>query len=182
MDSYTPETFDNLISAKVLLPKGDVLVPAKVISRKCDLEGRPIGNMHGNPMLDTWIYNVEFPDGQVKSYSTNANAENIYSQVDSEGNFFMLLSEITNHSMDDTAISIDDKWITQGSNKTLRQTTHGWYLQVTWKDGSSSWEPLCNLCISNPVKVAEYAVAKKLVEQAAFAWWVHSHRRKEIGL
>jgi hypothetical protein len=39
-------------------------------------------------------------------------------------------------------------------------------------DGSTSWEPLRNLKESNPVEVAEYAVANKLVEEAAFAWWV----------
>lgn len=29
-----------------------------------------------------------------------------------------------------------------------------------------------NLKESNPIQVAEYAVANKLVEEAAFAWWV----------
>jgi hypothetical protein len=43
---------------------------------------------------------------------------------------------------------------------------------VQWRDGSTSWEPLHNLKESNPVEVAEYAVANKLVEEAAFAWWV----------
>jgi len=31
---------------------------------------------------------------------------------------------------------------------------------------------LQNLKESNPIQVAEYAVANKLVEEAAFAWWV----------
>jgi hypothetical protein len=33
-DAFTPEMYDTLISAEVLLPKGDILVPAKVIGRK----------------------------------------------------------------------------------------------------------------------------------------------------
>jgi hypothetical protein len=49
---------------------------------------------------------------------------------------------------------------------------------VTWKDGSSSWKPLKNLRISNPMEAAEYAVANKLAEEAAFAWWVPATLRK----
>jgi hypothetical protein len=36
LDEVTPEALDSLISAEVLLPKGDILIPAKVISRKQD--------------------------------------------------------------------------------------------------------------------------------------------------
>ncbi len=31
---FTPEAYDALISAEIMLPKGDVLLPAKVIARK----------------------------------------------------------------------------------------------------------------------------------------------------
>jgi hypothetical protein len=118
----------------------------------------------------------------LESYSANVIAENIFSQVDPEGNRYILLSEITNHRKDNLAIGIDDIYSTHGSNRNLRKTTQGWELQVTWKVGSSSWEPLKNLRISNPVEVAEYAVANKLVEKAAFTWWVPStlKRRNRI--
>ncbi len=53
--------------------------------------------MNTNPILDTHMYNMEFPDGHMKSYSANVIAENIFSQVDPEGNCYILLSEITNH-------------------------------------------------------------------------------------
>ena len=53
VDTYTPEAFDNLILAEVLLPQGDTLVPAKVISRKHDHDGSPIGTVNSNPILDT---------------------------------------------------------------------------------------------------------------------------------
>jgi hypothetical protein len=48
----------------------------------------------------------------------------------------------------------------------------GLVFQVQWQDGTSSWEPLCNLKDSNPIEVAEYVVINKLTEEAAFAWWV----------
>jgi hypothetical protein len=58
------------------------------------------------------------------------------------------------------------------NNPSIKKSTKGWYLQILWKDGSTSWERLKNLKASNPVEVAEYAVAKALVDEPAFKWWV----------
>jgi len=111
----------------------------------------------------------------------NIIAENIYSKVDPEGNRYRLLDEIVDHHKDQAATPIDDKWITHGANKTLRRITLGWKLLVKWKDGSTSWEDLQNLKASNPIEVAQYAVANKISEEVAFAWWVpftlKQHRR-----
>ena len=57
-------------------------------------------------------------------------------------------------------------------------TTKGWKLLCSWKDGSSSWVPLKDLKESNPIEVAEYAVANKISEEPAFIWWVRSFLRK----
>ena len=40
------------------------------------------------------------------------------------------------------------------------------------KDGSTSWEHLKDIKESNPIKVAEYAVANRIAEELAFKWWV----------
>jgi hypothetical protein len=48
----------------------------------------------------------------------------------------------------------------------------GWYLQVLWKDGTTSWELLKNLKESNPIEIVDYAVANRIDQEAAFAWWV----------
>jgi hypothetical protein len=58
IDDFTPETYDALISAEVLLPKGDILLPAKVVGRKRDHNGNPLGTAHNNPILDTRVYEV----------------------------------------------------------------------------------------------------------------------------
>jgi hypothetical protein len=50
----------------------------------------------------------------------------------------------------------------------------GWKLLCQWRDGSSTWVPLVDLKDSNPVELAEYAVANKLQEEPAFKWWVSS--------
>ena len=41
---------------------------------------------------------------------------------------------------------------------------------VKWKDGSSDWMDFKALKESNPIEVAEYAVANKIVEEPAFKW------------
>ena len=65
----------------------------------------------------------------------------------------------------------------------MKPTTKGWELLVSWKDGSSSWVKLKDLKNSNPVEVAEYAVANRIQEEPAFAWWVKSvlGRGKVLG-
>ena len=43
---------------------------------------------------------------------------------------------------------------------------------MLFRSGGSSWIPLKDLKESNPIEVAEYAIANKLVHEPAFAWWV----------
>jgi hypothetical protein len=59
-------------------------------------------------------------------------------------------------------------------------TTKGWKLHLEWKDGTTDWLPLKDLKESYPVQVAEYAVANKISEKPAFAWWVPYVLRERI--
>ena len=43
---------------------------------------------------------------------------------------------------------------------------------MEWKDVTTSWERLADLKESNPIEVAEFAVAQGLQDQPAFIWWV----------
>ena len=52
------------------------------------------------------------------------------------------------------------------------KTTKGWQLCVEFDDGATEWIPLKILKESDPIRVAEYAEAKKLIKEPAFAWWV----------
>jgi hypothetical protein len=144
-DAFDAQMYDQYISAEVMVPQDDVLVTAKVIGRKHDRDGNPIGVGHSNPLLDSHVYDVQFLDGHTGEFAANTIAENIYSQVDEEGNQFILLKEITDHCKDGSAIAVDDKWIQHGSNRHLRRTTQGWQLNVQWHDGTTSWEHLRNL-------------------------------------
>ena len=54
----------------------------------------------------------------------------------------------------------------------FQRTTKGWKLLCTWKDGSSDWIGLRHLKDSNPIVLAEYAVANRIQEEPVFKWWV----------
>ena len=179
-DDYTPDSFDTYLNAELLLPdSGDNVVRARVVKRAKGEDGNPIGLHHKNPLFDTRAYTVEFPDGSTAEYQANIIAENLFSQSDSEGRQFMVMKEICDHRKDGRAIPISNGFMTsKNGNKTPKQTTIGWQLLVEWKDGSSDWTDLKDLKESNPVELAEYAVANKIVEEPAFKWWVATVLRR----
>jgi hypothetical protein len=147
-DDHTPESYDEFLTAQVLLPQGGEAKKATVFGRKRDHDGRPIGKRHANPLLDTRLYEVEFPEG--RSYS--------------------VLSEIVDHRTNGHAISKDDGFVEDRYGKRHpRITTRGWDLQVEWRDGSTTWVPLSELKESNPIEVAEYAGANKIAEEQGSA-------------
>jgi hypothetical protein len=170
-DESTPEACDEYLTAEVLLPHGGEFLKAIVKGRKRDHDGAPIGTRNANPLLDSRQYEVEFPDGSTEAFTANLIAENLLSQVDAEGRSYSILREIVDHRTNGKALSKDDaSKMTKRGREQLRHTTQGWDIQVEWKDGSTSWVPLKDLKESNPVELAEYAVANKLVEAPAFAW------------
>lgn len=76
-------------------------------------------------------------------------------------------------------MSRDEGYTTSASGiRTPRVTTKGWELQVEWKNGSTSWVPLKYLKESNPVEVAEYAIANKIADEPAFNWWAKEALRR----
>ena len=72
-----------------------------------------------------------------------------------------------------------DKYITtKTGTKRMRQTTVGWKFLVEWANSSRQWIDLKILKESNPLQVAEYAIARNIGEEPAFAWWVPFVLRK----
>jgi hypothetical protein len=63
-------------------------------------------------MLNTRVYEVMFPDGKLRRYSANVIAENMHSQVDSEGYQYQLLDEIVAHRSTGEALTKADAWHT----------------------------------------------------------------------
>ena len=169
--AQSQKELDTYIGAQVLMHNkygNEVLCWVK--GRKRYSDGSLIGEYNPNPILDTRIFDVEYPDGRVEAFSTNLIAESLYSNVDDEGFDTGLMDEIINHSMTDEAVKIEDGLV--GNNNTPVITTKGWKIQVKWIDGTSDWLPLAQVKNSNPVKLAEYAVMKGIDMQPAFRWWV----------
>ncbi len=74
---------------------------------------------------------------------------------------------------DGMAIDISDGTITSvNGNVKPKIMMKGWMLLVMWKDGLTSWVNLMDLKASNPIELAEYAVANCIAEELAFKWWV----------
>jgi hypothetical protein len=67
---------DSYLNMELALPRsgrGGVEL-GRVTKRLTDKDGLPIGADHDNPILDTRVYEVEFPDGHRASLSANAIA------------------------------------------------------------------------------------------------------------
>ena len=62
---------DILVSAEVLLPHGEEQVMAKVLRKSVDENGQVICAHNENPLFNTLVYDVEFPDGDMKKYAAN---------------------------------------------------------------------------------------------------------------
>ena len=68
----------------------------RAIQRTIGPDGQVTGTYDNNPFLNS-IYDVEFPDGQVKEYAANIIPENMLTQVDSDGMSTTLMEAIVDH-------------------------------------------------------------------------------------
>ena len=67
-----------------------------------DANGRPIGVANDNPILNSRMYEVEYHDEYVAAMVANLIAENLFAQVDQEGNRFVLIESILDTRTNDT--------------------------------------------------------------------------------
>ena len=66
---------DFLVNSNVLLPVGNSQELARVPHRKGDADGKVMGTTHHNPALDSWVYEVLFPDGRTEELAANVIPE-----------------------------------------------------------------------------------------------------------
>ena len=112
-------------------------------------------------------------DGHEKELQHNLLATNMFTQADSEGRQFLLLDEILDFRKLDLAVEKKDGYVKgHNGNRHKKITTKGYELLTSWKDGSTDWVPLKDMKASNPLETAEFAVARQIHEEPAFAWWV----------
>ena len=180
-DNFTPYVYNSYLNMELAIPQGDSLEPrlARVTKRLKDANGLPIGLANENPILDTRMYEVEYLDGEQASLTANNIAENLFAQIDDEGNRQVLMDEIIGHRSNEHAVKQQDAFImTKTGTRRHRETTKGWELLVRWKDGGTDWIALKDIKESYPVQVAEYAVSSRISKEPAFAWWSPSVLKK----
>jgi hypothetical protein len=128
-NKFTPEVFDDTyLNMELALPSGDGAEPAiaRVTKRLRDANGLPIGTAHDNPILDSRMYEVEYQDGHKLAMAANAIAQNLFAQVDAEGNCHVLFDEIIDHRTDGKEVKQQDAFLTTRlATRRRRETTIG---------------------------------------------------------
>ena len=118
------------------------------------------------------MYEVEYLDGFTTSMAANSIAENMFSQVDEEGNRHVLFDKFVEHRCDGNQVNIQDSFSTNTRGvKQRHPTTKVWEILVKRKDGSTTLIALKDMKESYPVQLAEYAVQNRISLEPAFSWW-----------
>jgi hypothetical protein len=127
-NDFTPDISDNkYLNMELAIPRdSDGPEFARVTKRLKDKDGLPIGRANNNPILDKRMYEVEYPNGHKASLAANAIAENMFAQVNDEGNRHVLFEEIIDHQTDGTRVKQQDAFLTtRNGNKRQRETRKG---------------------------------------------------------
>ena len=111
---FTPDAFDDTyLNMELALPRnGGEVQYACVVKRLRDKDGPPIGTAHDNPILDSRIDEVEFQDGYKASLAANAITENLFAQIDDEGNRHVLFQEVINYRTNGKQVLQQDAFVT----------------------------------------------------------------------
>ena len=98
-DNYDPDicedTYDNM---ELAIDQGeDGPAFACVTKRLKDAEGRPIGVANDNPILYTRMHEVKYAESYKTSLASDTIANNLFAQVDAEGNRHVIFDKIMDH-------------------------------------------------------------------------------------
>ena len=140
-----------------------------MVARNRDHEGNPIGRANYNEIFDSHQYEVDFHDDDASDMTSNAIAENIYTQCDSEDNQYVMLDSLIVFRHSESALSLADQKIVYACGRhSLHKTTKGWKLCCQWNGVSTSWDSLTNLKESHTAQTAKFAVAQVIDYEPAF--------------
>ena len=138
-DTLGKELQDKYVGICVLLPRGDTLNEGVVLNQKRTADGNLLqGKESTNPILETRVYEVQFPDGGISEYTTNIIVESLYSNCDDNGQQYSLLKGIFDHRKTDKEIPMSNGHVELNGVKRKQITTAGWEFRFIWEDGSTS--------------------------------------------
>ena len=128
-----------------MLPRGRTLARGRVTERKHDHEGNVIGRSNANHILDTREYEVKFEGGDVTKLTANAISESMYAMCNENGDHILLFDTIVDHKKNDNAITRTENYVVDSRGKQqYKRSSKGWEVCVRWKNGSTTWEKLCD--------------------------------------
>ena len=117
------------------MSQGELLRKAKVIGRTKDGNRDVICSYDHNHFLNTLTYDVEFSYVEIKEYSVNVIAKNVYSQVDEDGYNARILDSIADCRKCSNVVDESDMCLRTKSTCTcLRHTAFSLSLLILWKN------------------------------------------------
>ena len=138
---------------------------SRVNTRLEDNDGRPTRIAADNPILDTRMVEVEYSDGYKTTMKANSISSNLFSQVNQDGQRFVLFVAIIDSCTNGTHIKEGHSFIHMSNgNKRSRETTKRWEVCIQCKDRISSWNQVKDIKESLPVHLAEYAVLNQIAD------------------
>jgi hypothetical protein len=169
--------YDRILNSEVSLQTGEEMTVGRVTQCAIGPDGHGAGTYDDNPFLNTLIYEAEFP------YAANIIAENMLTQVDSDGYSITMMKGIIDYRKDDSAaVPKSDMYVVTNRGQ-KKMKNFGWRLLIQWADDSESWIALKDMKESHPVEVAEFARARSIADEPAFVWWVpYTLRKRDLIL
>ena len=164
--------------------KEGISVLTKVKHRKRDSSGNPVGEANPNPILDTRIHDLQFPDSRIEEYATNMIAKNLFQQADEDGWESRIIEEFTDLRKDN-AIAVSKEKGTYHNSTGIKQNvimTKGQEVQVRWRDKSTSWISLKAIKEGDPLSLAELVVTMKVHNEPAFKWQINDALQQRIRI
>ena len=156
-----------------------------MIQRELGPDVMVAGTYDKNPFFSTKIYEVEFPNGDVKEYAAKIIAKNMLRQVDSENYSLTMMKLIIDYKRYNMVVipNSDICVINNIGQKRINKTTSGCKLLVKWEYGSKSWIVLNYMKEEYPVERAKLSKSRKISNDTKFAWPVpYTLRKREVIL
>ena len=122
-NDFLPDVYDETyLRMDLALPNRVEPDPQFARVTKClhSVNGLPIGKASENPILDTRMYQIECTDGDKSLLSANLISENMFEQIDEEGNRHVLMDKITDHRFDEATVKRQDAFVTTSSGTKRR--------------------------------------------------------------
>ena len=113
------------------MQKGNDISHAKVTRCSLRPDRTVTGRYDNNPMLNSIVYEVEFPDSEIKGYATNTIEENMITQLDSDGLSTTIMDGIVDYRTDSSiAVPKSDMYVVtkRGKNGCASPLSDGNYL------------------------------------------------------